>query len=174
MTISGGANGAEEDRVVSRARHVIENPGEPRRNRNSSLQTGSRSSALRLVTELSVTKLAELSGFSKSYISQVRHGKCPPSQRLLDALAEHGRPGRVEVDYLERFLQSREAIGVSPSTLRYYWDRLGKFVSNVQYQTASRQDIDRYLNTIPPNENGLGSRHASYRAIRVFYRWLST
>lgn len=121
-----------------------------------------------------MSRLAELSNFSKSYISQVKHGKCQPSQRLLDALAEYGRPTDAEIDYLRPFLLSREAIGVSPSTLRYYRDRLGKFVSSVKYQTASRQDVERHLNSIPPNQNGLGSRHASYRAIRAFYRWLNT
>jgi site-specific recombinase XerD len=29
------------------------------------------------------------------------------------------------------------------------------------------------LNKIPPNQYGLSTRHASYRAIKAFYRWLN-
>jgi len=66
------------------------------------------------------------------------------------------------------------ARGVSSSTLKYYRERLSKFITNVDYTRAVRQDIEKYLNSIPANQYGLGTRHASYRAIRVFYRWLST
>ncbi len=40
-------------------------------------------STLKQLNKLSVSQLAELSNLSKAYISQVKHGKCPPSQRLL-------------------------------------------------------------------------------------------
>jgi len=30
------------------------------------------------------------------------------------------------------------------------------------------------LNTIPPNQHGLSTRHASYRALKAFYRWLNS
>ena len=33
--------------------------------------------------------------------------------------------------------------------------------------------IEHYLNSIPPNENGLSTRHAYYRTLKVFYRWLN-
>jgi hypothetical protein len=39
---------------------------------------------------------------------------------------------------------------------------------------SARQEIEKYLNSIPPNQDGLGTQHASYRIIEVFYRWLST
>ena len=42
----------------------------------------------KLLNKLTVTELAKLSNFSKSYISQVKHGKCPPSRRLLQALKD--------------------------------------------------------------------------------------
>jgi site-specific recombinase XerD len=64
-------------------------------------------------------------------------------------------------------------MGVSPKTIRYYRDRLDKFTSGVNYVKAKRRDIERYLNTIRPNKYGLSTRHASYRAIKAFYRWLS-
>ena len=37
---------------------------------------------------LSVTKLAELSNLSKAYISQVNHGKRPPSENLIKAMLD--------------------------------------------------------------------------------------
>ena len=84
------------------------------------------------------------------------------------------RPRKPDKDYLEIFLQSRQARGVGPQTLRYYRERLSKFIARVNYVNADRQDIEKYLNSIPPNQYGLATRHASYRAIKVFYRWLST
>jgi site-specific recombinase XerD len=64
-------------------------------------------------------------------------------------------------------------MGVSPKTLRFYRERLSKFVMAVDYLKASRQQIQRYLNSIPPNQYGLSTRHASFRAIKTFYRWLN-
>ena len=65
-------------------------------------------------------------------------------------------------------------MGVSPRTLRYYRERLSKFFNAVDYIQATRQDAQKYLNSIPPNQNGFGTRHASYRAIKAFYRWLNS
>ncbi len=110
---------------------------------------------------------------SKAYISQVKHGKRSPSQKLLNALASLEKPKEPDKDYLGLFLQSRQALGVSPRTLDYYRERLSKFVVNVDYIEASRQAIEQYLNSIPPNQYGLATRHASYRTIKTFYRWLS-
>jgi site-specific recombinase XerC len=116
----------------------------------------------------------ESSGLSASYISQVKRGKCRPSRKLAEALLGsqyHKKPDR---DYLGLFLESRQARGVTPSTLAFYEERLDKYGRTVEYffDKASRRTIEQYLNTIQPNENGLGARHASYRALRVFYTWL--
>jgi len=136
--------------------------------------TGSHSSTLKLLQKLPNSTIAELSGLSASYISQVKHGKCRPSKRLVEALLSspyHKTPDR---DYLKLFLESRQARGVTPSTLAFYEERLDKYGRTVDYffDKASRRSIEQYLNTIQPNENGLGARHASYRALRVFYTWL--
>lgn len=93
---------------------------------------------------------------------------------ILSRLQQKRLSGRDKRDYLELFLQSREAMGVSPKTLRYYSERLSKFIRVVDYLHASHQDIQRYLNSIPPNQYGLGTRHASFRAIKAFYRWLNS
>jgi len=121
---------------------------------------------------MTVSELAELSNLSKSYISQVKHGKCPPSQRLLDAIDAWAGKRHPQKDYLSLFLQSRQAMGVSPRTLGFYTERLTKFTAHVDYLKASRHDIERFLNSIPSNQYGLGTRHATFRALKTFYRWL--
>ena len=40
---------------------------------------GKQMHSLKLLNKLSVPELAQLSNLSKSYISQVKHGKCSPS-----------------------------------------------------------------------------------------------
>jgi integrase/recombinase XerC len=125
-----------------------------------------------MLNKTSVSELAELSNLSKAYISQVKHGKRPPSQKLLDALAEQIKPKKLQIDYLNLFFESRTAMGVSPRTIEFYKDRLFKFASKVDYLKASPQSIQRYLNSIHANNNGFATRHASFPAIKTFYRWL--
>ena len=66
------------------------------------------------------------------------------------------------------------AMGCSPCTLSFYSERLAKFVSQADffYWEATPLQIERYLSSIPPGRNGLGTRHATHSALRVFYRWL--
>ena len=125
-----------------------------------------------MLNKLTVSELAELSKLSKAYISQVKHGKRLPSKKLLDALVAHTKRDKPEKDYFALFIESRNAMGASPKTIRFYKERLSKFANDVNYLKASRASIQRYLNTIPPNRYGLATRHASFRAIKTFYRWL--
>ena len=92
---------------------------------------------------------------------------------ILSRLQQRRPNGRDKRDYLLLFLQSREAMGVSSKTLRFYRERLSKFIRAADYLQATRQDVLRYLNSIPPNQYGLGTRHASFRAIKAFYHWLN-
>ncbi len=92
---------------------------------------------------------------------------------ILSRIHQRRPNGRVEKDHFSLFLQSREAMGVSPKTLRFYRERLSKFIRVVDHLQATRQDVQQYLNSIPPNKYGLGTRHASYRAIKAFYHWLN-
>jgi site-specific recombinase XerD len=126
-----------------------------------------------MLNKLSVTELAELSNLSKPYISQVKNGKRPPSQKLLDAITGIAKVALPQKDYLFLFYQSREAMGVTSKTLIFYKDRLSQFVRNVNYLKASKRDVESYLNTIPPNQYGLATRHASFRTIKTFYRWMN-
>ena len=70
------------------------------------------------------------------------------------------------------FLKSREAMGVSYRTLQFYRERLSKIFSTIGCTTITREQIHDILNSIPPNQYGLATRHASYRALKAFYRWL--
>ncbi len=121
---------------------------------------------------MSTTELAKLSGLSKQYISVVKHGKRPPSQKLLNALSQHILAHKPKKDYLSLFMDSRKAMGVTLRTLGFYQEKLHKFVSQIDYLKATRRDIQQYLNSIPPNQYGLGNRHSHYRAIKTFHRWL--
>ncbi len=91
---------------------------------------------------------------------------------LLTQMNRLRRQRKTDIDYLSLFLQSREAMGVSSGTFRFYKERLSKFIRAVDYMQATRRDIQKYLNSIPPNKYGLGTRHASYRTIKTLYRWL--
>ena len=70
-------------------------------------------------------------------------------------------------DYLNLFLQSKQAMHVSPGTLAFYRVKLGRFLTELNADTAQRQDIEKFLLQF---ENP-GNRHAYYRAITTFYNW---
>lgn len=70
-------------------------------------------------------------------------------------------------EYQYLFLQSRQAMEVSPGTLSFYRVKLGRFLSELEADTAQRQDIERFL----LHFKNPGNRHAYYRAIKTFYNW---
>jgi integrase len=122
---------------------------------------------LQLLNSLSVTKISELSKFSKSYISQVKHGKCRPSKKLLEVLKSFPNCVQTEHDYFTLFLRSRRAMEVAPGTEQFYRIKLGRFLSEVNVDEAQRQDIELFLLKF----GNAGNRHAYYRAIKTFYNW---
>jgi len=74
---------------------------------------------------------------------------------------------KTAVDYLHLFLQSRQAMEVSPGTLSFYRVKLGRFLPELDADTAKRQDIEAFLLQF----KNPGNRHAYYRAVRTFYNW---
>jgi len=52
---------------------------------------------------------------------------------------------KTAVDYRYLFLQSRQAMEVSPGTLSFYRVKLGRFLSELDADTAKRQDIEAFL-----------------------------
>ena len=127
-----------EEGVIRKAKQATEccGVGDGTQTRDNLL--GRQGHTLRLLNKLTVTELAKLSGLSKSYIAQVKYRKCPPSQRLLEAIANQLQPNR---DYLALFLQSREAMGVTPHTLDFYKDRLDKYTLAIDYVRITRAEI---------------------------------
>jgi len=125
-------------------------------------------SCLKLLNNLSVSQLAELSKLSKSYISQVKHGKCPPSQKLLESLSHYWiQHTKAQTNYLAQFLQSRQASEVSSGSLLFYRVKLSRFLDQLNADIAQRPDIERFLLQF----NNPGNRHAYYRVIKTFYNW---
>ncbi len=123
---------------------------------------------LKSLNKLPVTQLAELTNLSKSYISQVRHGKKPPSQKIIDVLYQlQKRNTKASRDYLALFIQSRQTNEVSASTLTFYNVKLGRFISELNPDKVTRQGIERFLLQF----DNPGNRHAYFRTIRTFYIW---
>ncbi|MBA7506414.1 Tyrosine recombinase XerC [subsurface metagenome] len=125
------------------------------------------SKPIQMLNKLTVSQLAELSKLSKAYISQVKNGSRPPSKRLLETLTGYNQCSRTEHDYFTLFLQSRKAMEVSPGTEQFYRIKLGRFLAEVNADTAQRQDIELFLLQF----SNPGNRHAYYRAIKTFYNW---
>jgi len=70
-------------------------------------------------------------------------------------------------EYQHLFLQSRQVVEVSPGTLNFYRVKLGRFLSELNADTAKRQDIETFLLQF----KNPGNRHAYYRAAKTFYNW---
>jgi len=98
---------------------------------------------------------------------------CSTRQEFIKPGANEISQGTTGNNYFELFLKSREAIGVSARTLMFYRERLSKIFSTIDCTTITREQIHEILNSIPPNKYGLATRHASYRALKAFYRWLN-
>jgi site-specific recombinase XerD len=122
---------------------------------------------------MTVSELAELSKLSKSYVSQVKNGKRPPSQRLLACLSNiklnnHRRNGHLHsYEAIEAFLKSRRE-GSSLGTIEFYGKYLSKAIP-VLGLTPSASAISKYLDSLSCSTGG---KHAYFRAISVFYNWL--
>ena len=120
-----------------------------------------------MLNKLSVSRLAELSKLSKAYISQVKNGKRPPSQKLLAILEDYIQPEKPVVAYYELFMQSRLAKEVSPSTVRFYEVKLGRFIKDINPDKATQSHIEKFLLQF----SNPGNRHGYYQVIKTFYIW---
>jgi site-specific recombinase XerD len=57
--------------------------------------------------------------------------------------------------------------------LQFYIERLSKVFAARNCTAITRQQVLEILNSIPANKYGLATRHATYRAMKTFYRWLN-
>ena len=121
-----------------------------------------------LLNKVSVTKLAELSNLSKAYVSQVKHGKRPPSQKLLQALAQFydqksKKNGLSVSRAIDLFLKSRRE-GLSLRTVDgFYRCYLIKVIPALGL-SPSPVAINSFLRSLSCSEGG---KHAYFRAMRV-------
>jgi len=121
-----------------------------------------------MLNKLSVTELAELSKLSKAYISQVKKGLRPPSQKLLLSLTTVKKlSSTASIDYSSLFLQSRKANEVSEGSYIYYRNKLSRFISEVNTEKAQQSDVEKFLLQF----DNVGNRHAYYRVIKTFFNW---
>jgi len=124
-----------------------------------------------LLNKLTVSELAELSNLSKAYISQVKHGMRPPSEKLLEALARADKNSKEHVlDWyaaLQLFLKSRRE-GISPNTLRDYRITLSKALPALGL-VPNTKAINRFLCALPCS---LGGKYGYYKDLKAFYNWL--
>ena len=127
---------------------------------------------LKLLNKLTVTELAELSNCSKGYISQVKHGIRPPSAKLIQAIVGSGHytktKGAHSRQVVDLFLQSRRD-GLSPNTVDgFYRMYLEKAIPSLGLSPTPAK-INAYINSLACSQAG---KHAYFRAMRAFYRWL--
>jgi len=127
---------------------------------------------LKLLNKLTVTELAELSNCSKGYISQVKHGIRPPSAKLIQAIVGSGlytkTKGAQADQALDLFLKSRRD-GLSPNTVDGFYRMYLEKAIPCLGTSPTPAKINAYLNSLPCSQAG---KHAYFRAMRVFYRWL--
>ncbi|MDP2952127.1 MAG: hypothetical protein Q8O76_02265, partial [Chloroflexota bacterium] len=71
-------------------------------------------------------------------------------------------------------MQYRKAMGITSDSIDFYNDRLGRALKALgnPYRITS-EEVVPYLNSIPANKLGLSTRHASWRTLKTFYRWLN-
>jgi len=133
----------------------------------------SQQSLAKLLNKLSVSELVELSKLSKSYISQVKHSRRPPSERLLNALQQFSNKGNKGngaeiVRGVDLFLKSRRE-GLSRRTIDgFYRVYLVKAIP-VLGLTPTPKAMNAFLGSLSCSDSG---KHAYFRALRAFYRWL--
>lgn len=87
--------------------------------------------------------------------------------RVITLGAQPIRPTQTNINYLGLFIQSRQVIEVSPGTLQFYKVKLSRFLTDVNVDTAKRQDVESFLLQF----TNPGNRHAYYRAIKTFFNW---
>ncbi len=133
----------------------------------------SRPDTLKLLNKFSTSTIAETGKLSKSYISQVKHGKRQPSQRLIGVILDllpqsNDREKLAAIDNtLNSFIKSRRQ-GISPNTIRDYRIILSKALS-VLGLSPKTSDINRYLRSLSCS---IGGKYGYFKDLRAFYNWL--
>ena len=127
----------------------------------------------KLLNRISASELAEKSQLSKSYISQVKHGKRSVSPKLAEVLEDiwsQSKEAKRIPEWqqaLHLFLKSRRE-GISPNTLMDYGKALPKVLKVLGLRPTPSQ-INASLNSLSCS---LGGRFCYFKDIGAFYNWL--
>ena len=89
---------------------------------------GRQQDMIKMVNKMTISQLAVLTKFDKSYISKVVSGEKSVSIKFLETLYQQ-LPDKKSPDYLHLFIQSRQSMGVSIKTVEFYLERLKAFYS---------------------------------------------
>jgi len=71
------------------------------------------------------------------------------------------------VNYVALFIKARSDV-VSPNTLEFY-ERILSGAAHVAQPSSKPSHINNYIKSVP---GSLGNKHAHFRALRAFFRWL--
>jgi site-specific recombinase XerD len=120
-----------------------------------------------MLDKIPVSQVAASSNLSKQYISQVKNGQRPPSQKLLDFLAQYHRPKNQDRNYFSLFMRSRLAADLSPNTIRFYESILTRFFQEVEVDNATQSTIEKFLLQF----KNPGNRARYFQVIKTFFIW---
>ena len=125
-------------------------------------------STLKMPNKLNVTQLIELSNLSNIYISQVKHGKRPPSNKLNTALTKLSYANKKKAqDFYSAphlFLQSRRE-GISSNTIKDYNGTLSRTLPLLGL-VSTAQKINCFFTTLL---YALSGKCGYFKCLRVFY-----
>ena len=123
-----------------------------------------------MLNKYNVSQIAELSNLSKSYISQVKNGQRPPSQKLIHLLGTL-QPETRKADNFQKaislFIKSLRE-GTSPNTVRDYRNTLARSLKYLGL-TPTTAEINRFMQSLGCT---LGGKYGYYKCLRAFYNWL--
>ena len=73
--------------------------------------------------------------------------------------------------FVNIFLSDRRYRGLSDSTIQYYKGYLTRFLKQIEFPalSATRSQLTNYISQMNCSQGG---KHACFRALRAFYRWL--
>ena len=147
--------------------------GSAGRTRTYDQAVNSRPLSFKLLNRIPTSELAERSQLSKSYISQVKHGKrsvSPTLARVLEDIWLKTREAEKFAEWqtaLDSFIKSRRE-GISANTIIDYRKALPKALRVLGLRPNPAQ-VNHFLNSLSCS---LGGKFCYFKDIRAFYNWL--
>ncbi|MCX6000820.1 MAG: hypothetical protein NTU41_14910, partial [Chloroflexi bacterium] len=121
--------------------------------------------------KMTVSRLAQLGNLSQHCVSQVKSGKRPPSEKLLQPLEEHRSRASNGLTYqkpIALFIGSRRD-GISPNTVRDYRITLSKAVPALGLRSPTAAEANSFLHALSCSPGG---RFGYFKCLRASFNWL--